>query len=111
MSKKKARQEDTDTVQKIVRVPVEINAKIHMRKKYLKSEGEDITLMELIERMIKPGKLKDVRSWELRGPAYVILARVDIPREKHRLIKVWAKKYDITDEMYIINLLNNQINE
>lgn len=105
MNKKK------DTVSKVLRLPIEINAKVGMKVKHLRSEGEKIKIPDLIVRMIKPEALEEIHPFKLDDDMYVIKSLVHIPKHIHAKIKVQADKYKLTDEMYIINLLNKKINE
>lgn len=105
MNKKK------DTVSKVLRLPIEINAKVGMKVKHLRSEGEKIKIPDLIVRMLKPEALDEIRPFKLDDEMYVIKSLVHIPKHIHVKIKKYATQYSLSDEMYIINLLNKKVNE
>lgn len=99
------------TINKKLRIPIEINAKLTLRCKYLKSKRKPIKLPHLILEYIssKRIELKDIRRWELDDPYYRLWTNIDMPIELHKKLTANAKKHGLSMEMYIINILNNKL--
>jgi len=103
---------DKPTVPKIIRVPIDINAKIGMKAKYMRGKGEKIKIPDLIVRMLNPDNFgigRKPKLWNLDNDMYVLKSHIHIPRRDHEILKKKADALGLTDEMFIINVLNNQI--